>query len=442
MRMRSIKLGLAAGVTLATGLAFALPGAASADTAARSGDVVGVGSDTLQNMADFLFDGAPSNVSGYNSTVANNHRVFNFYATGDANGRAVYDGTCGTAGTSGLGTLCSATTNTAPNIAKYSVILREGTNPVTRPNGSGQGVAALIDDSPGLSPASTYDGLPNDSIQFARMSRLPSSSSDPLAACDADTTGCDGIHVYQAAIDDLAMAHVKTGYDGPSTGLSLNELATLYADNSCPTWSSLTGGADSSTNTIDALIPQSGSGTRNFFIADLTTVDPGFTLGTCARVVEEHDPTGIYGDPHPADAIEPFSIGKLNLINSGYFENGAGYSGPAATPEGAYTPGYLTFDADQGDIIGCTAPQTCTGSVVDAPDGNPVYESQRGLYFAIRQADLSSTTPLQVGGTQNFAVALFSSATSWIARSAQKPLITSAGFTQAWKDCGIDPTSC
>ena len=77
-------------MTLATGLAFALPGAASADTAARSGDVVGVGSDTLQNMADFLFDGAPSNVSGYNSTVANNHRVFNFYATGDANGRGAF----------------------------------------------------------------------------------------------------------------------------------------------------------------------------------------------------------------------------------------------------------------------------------------------------------------------------------------------------------------
>src|SRR5581483_8758350 len=64
----------------ATSLALATP--ASADTSARTTDVVGVGSDTVQNIVDFVLDGAPGVAGGYNSS-GNNHRAWSFYATGD-----------------------------------------------------------------------------------------------------------------------------------------------------------------------------------------------------------------------------------------------------------------------------------------------------------------------------------------------------------------------
>ena len=91
------KAGIAT-VTLAAAAVSVIVGVAGrpADTGARSGDAVGVGSDTLQNGADFAFDGAPGVAGGYNN-IGNINRVMNVDATGDANGRAVYDGTCGTA---------------------------------------------------------------------------------------------------------------------------------------------------------------------------------------------------------------------------------------------------------------------------------------------------------------------------------------------------------
>jgi hypothetical protein len=215
---------------------------------------------------------------------------------------------------------------------------------------------------------------------------------------------------------------MTTGYNGPA-GLSAQELVSIYtcADT---TWNSLPGNSGGSTDTIHPLIPQSGSGTRNFFLADLQAANGGTAVnpGTCVRTVEEHDPTGIYADPTPGDAIEPFSAGKISLINSGYFANGAGYQ--TSGGKNAYTPNTLSL------LSGTPG------------DTNPNYNSTRGLYFAIRNVDLSSTTPFQPGGTANWAKTLFSGATSFIARSANAPLIADAGFTAAYKDCGVDPTTC
>ncbi|HWB65937.1 MAG TPA: substrate-binding domain-containing protein [Mycobacteriales bacterium] len=423
MRRLTRTTAFAAGVATVTALSLGLPGVAHADSAAaRNGDVVGVGSDTLQNGADFLFDGAPGVVGGYN-TLGNNHRVYSFFATGDANGRATYDGTCGTASAAtGLGTFCANTNNQAPNLLPATVVLRDGTVPVTRPNGSGAGVAALINDTPGdAADFKGYQGLPNGSIQFARMSRLPNSTEEG----ECPTSGaCGGLHVYQFATDKLQIAHDAATYNGPS-GLSADELYHIFVTCDYTKWNQIPGNSAGSSDTIHPLIPQSGSGTRNFFLADLAAAEgitTTLTPGACTRTVEEHDPTGIYADPTPADAIEPFSTGKLALINSGYFKN-AGYSGNGAA-NGAYTPGFLT---------------TLKGT---APDTKASYNSTRGLYFVIRNTDLASKTPLQAGGTQNWAQTLFVGSNSVIARAANAPLIEAAGFTPAYKDCGVNPTSC
>ena len=421
MLVLSKKAGAVASLIAAAATSLALAAPASADTAARNGDIVVVGSDTAQNAVNFLLDTAPGVTGGYNN-IGNIDRAYSADATGDANGRLTYDGTCGSANaTTGLGTFCDATTNLTPNALAGSVILRTGTAPVIRPNGSGSGVAALIADakSPG------YQGLPVGSIQMARMSRLPNSTEE--TNCPVSDPACAGLHVYQIATDNLAIAAQAAGFGGTHapSGLSAQELVAIYQCTTT-TWNALPGNSGGSTNTIHPLIPQSGSGTRNFFLADLQAANGGtaITLGGCVRTVQEHDPTGIYSDPSPIDTIEPFSTGKITLINSGYFAHGVNYSGTGGRTNGAYTPNDLT---------------TLSG----APgDSNPVYNSSRGMYLTIRNADLSSTTPFQPGGTQNFAQALISTSTSYFARAAQGPELAAAGFTQAWKDCGVNPTTC
>lgn len=406
MLVLSKRAGALAGLVAAAATSLALATPASADTAARNGDVVVVGSDTAQNAVNFLLDTAPGVTGGYNNQGLNN-RVVSFDATGDANGRLPYDGTCGAVntGTTGLGTFCDATSNQAPNSQPQSVIMRAGTAPVTRPNGSGAGVAALIADS-----GSGYQGLPTGSIQIARMSRLPNTTEEG----NCPTTGaCGGLHVYQIASDALKIAARSAAFGGTNAPAALTaaQLVGIYQCTTT-TWNQVGGTGNS---TIHPLIPQSGSGTRNFFLADLQAANGGtaITLGGCVRTVQEHDPTGIWVDPSPADAIEPFSTGKISLINSGYFHN-AGYAN--AGGQNAYTNGFLT---------------TLGG-----------YDSTRGMYIVVRNPDLTITTPFQAGGTQNWAQTLISSSTGYFRRAANAPEIAAAGFTQAFIDCGVNPTTC
>jgi ABC-type phosphate transport system substrate-binding protein len=408
MLVFSKKAGALVGLAAAAATAFAIASPAYADSGARSGDVVGVGSDTAQNIVDFVLDGSPGVAGGYNSQ-GNNNRVMNVFATGDANGRAVYDGNCGTAvASTGLAPFCDSTTNKLPTLEPGTVVLRDGTDPVTRPNGSGAGLAALTADG-----GSGFQNLPTGSIQFSRASRPPKSTEE--SACDA-LTNCGGLHSYRIATDTLGIATTTVGSNAPA-GLSVAELVSIYECN-VTTWNALPGNTSGSTETIHPLLPQAGSGTRSFFETALGISDSN--LGSCVRSVEEHDPTGIYQDPTPKDAIEPFSSGKLALINSGYFQN-PGYSGTGFA-NGAYTTGYLHLLAGT------------------PPDAGTNYNDTRPIFVVIKQADLGSLTPFQPGGSQNWAQALFSTSGAWFAKSFNSGLFTAAGVTQAWKDCGKDMT--
>lgn len=415
------KIGVAAGVIAASVASIALALPASADTAAVGGDAVVVGSDTVQNAADFAFDGSPGVAGGFN-TAGNANRAVNIFATGDANGRLPYDGTCGPADTTGIAQFCDATNKLAPNALAGSVILRAGTKPVIRPNGSGAGVAALISDSPG---GTGYKGLPTGSIQFARMSRLPNSTE--IGNCNANAAGCGALHVYQIATDTLTMVHQASAYNGPSA-LSSQDLVDIYT---CAktTWNQLPGNSGGSTSTIHPLIPQSGSGTRNFFLQQIT-VDTGgsasapITPGSCVRTVQEHDPTGIYADSSSADAIEPFSTGKLAMINGGYFANGVGYSGTGAA-NGAYTPNYLAITSGTAD-----------------GNGTANFSTVRGMYVVARQTDVTSTAPFEPGFSANAVSTLITSPVSAFRSANGRSEIAQAGFTAAFKDCLTNPTTC
>src|SRR5581483_11342053 len=101
-------------------VAVVTPGPAHADVAPTGTDAVGVGSDVVQYAVDFAADGDANGDTGYNA-AGNVNRLINFDATGDGNGRAGY--------------LQQSSTSQNPTI-----VLREGTSPVQRPNGGGAGL--------------------------------------------------------------------------------------------------------------------------------------------------------------------------------------------------------------------------------------------------------------------------------------------------------------
>lgn len=358
------KAGIGAVGALAIVLTQVTP--AHADLAPQANDVVGVGSDTAQFGLEFLADGDQNGNVGYNSSNTS-RRIVSFDSTGDAS----------------AGTTAGAT-----------ILLRANSKPVSRPNGSGAGITALIADT-GTA----------ETINWVRSSRLPSAAEQQAAT----SAGWGGLHVYQFATDGLRMAVSNTVATHAPTALTPADLVNIYRGVYLK-WGDIPGysGAAADT-TIKPYIPQSGSGTRNFFLADLQAANGGVavTLGSNVLAMQEHDPSLIKGD---ADAVAPFSIGRINLLNSGYLGSG-------------------------------------NVSVVSTLAGTGTYSVTRGLYVIVRQRDVTDTTgpvslsgiayPFQAGGTRNWVQTLFSGSTSWIARSANASLITSAGLARSYSDLGV-----
>jgi ABC-type phosphate transport system substrate-binding protein len=349
---KAIALGL--GVAAAAALTAGLAPQAFGDAAPQSNDIVGVGSDTAQYGLDFLADGDVNGDAGWNTgNLA--RRVFSFDATGDANG--------------------TTTTNA-------TVLLRAGTAPVPRPNGSGGGIAALLADTGAV-----------HQINFVRASRLPSSTEQS----SAQAAGFGGLHVYEFATDDLQVA-VSTTTHAPAS-LTPAQLVNIY-HGTYTTWSQVPGysGAFGS-SAIHPLIPQTGSGTRTTFLNDLQAANGGtaVTLAASVQTVEENNPAPIAADP---DAIGPFSAGRNNLDNSGFF--------------GAALKNTINL----------------------LPNTNGGYDDNRGLYVIVRDTDVASTTPWLAGSSKNWVQTLFSGNTSWIAKSGSKSLIQAAGLTPKYADLG------
>jgi hypothetical protein len=348
------------GVALSVGTT--LP--AHADYAPGSNDIVGVGSDTLQYLLDFGDDGDTVGDLGYND-AGNPYKIVSIDATADSNARAAY-----------------LNNSTDANLQPLdpTVVLRGGTYPIERPNGSSAGISALIADTSAADPT----------INFARM------SSQPTSAEGAAVTG--GLEVVQIATENLEMAVDSTKTDAPA-GLSLQQLLQIYECNDT-TWTQVGG---TSTATIIPAIPQSGSGTRSTFLSELATVNGGTTptLGSCVITVEENDPTGITGNTDPADVIVPFSGSRLNLWSgvSGDTKlsasSGVGYF---HSPTTAY-PGATTAEAPGISLL--------TGT---PSDGNPVFDDVRALNVVYPFNQGTSTTPWQPGTKLNWANTLFCNA--------------------------------
>ena len=369
----TLKVGVAGLGLIALSLGLVSP--ASADAGAQPADVVGVGSDTVQYGADFLMDGDASGNLGYNA-AGNINRSISLDATADSNGRTAY---------------AQGSTVAVPVPLNPTFVLRAGQKPITRINGSGAGITAILADTGAT-----------ESIQFVRSSRLPKASEQTAAG----TAGFGSLHVYQFATDPLQMAVNSASTNAPA-GLSIAEIVNIYKG-TYTTWGDIPGYAGPApAAVIRPLIPQTGSGTRGSFEADLKAANGGVTVvyGPNVATVEENDFTAITTNPNAVNVISPFSIGRINLNNGGYF-------GAAA----------------QNKINALTAV---------APDASASYLDVRGLYFIVRDTDVNSTTVWQPGGLKNWAKTLFSGgAASWIGKAANASLITSAGLTPAYSDLG------
>lgn len=158
---------------------------------------------------------------------------------------------------------------------------------INRPNGSGAGKALL------------YGAGNNTDIDFARSSSGPST-----AEVDA------GLQFFPFALDTLKMAVSNSTPSHAPASLTAAQIVDIY-DGTVTNWSELGG----TSGTIVPLIPQAGSGTRSFFVAQLKAANGGVdvTLAGSVQEVQEHDDTPIKNNP---DAVAPFSEARASLLGS------------------------------------------------------------------------------------------------------------------------------
>lgn len=336
---------------------------AGADYAPQPGDVVGVGGDTPQYALTFLANGDTNGDLGFNSAGAYN-RLVTFNATADANGRSSY---------------AQGSTEASPKPLDPTDVLRAGTYPVQRVSSSGTAIKALLADT------STPE-----KINFVFSASLPSAAQQHTAT----TNGWGYLHVVEIATDSVKIAVDSTSTNAPA-GLSTTDLLGIY-NGTYTKWNQIPGNSGGSSATIIPEIPPLTSSIYKTFIASLTAANKGtFTLGGDVVTVEQNDPTAITGSSSPANAIVPFSAGRLNLYNSGYFH----------TPTTPF-PGSSTALSAGINLL--------TGTV---PGGGTAYSAPITDYVIFRQSDLTSSTPFEPGSSLNWVQALF------VNTSGPKPLV-------------------
>jgi ABC-type phosphate transport system substrate-binding protein len=240
----------------------------------------GVGSDTIQNIMDQFS-------SDYNITVGTKAtKLYSWDATNPNTG-AIGD----------------------------SIAEKSGCANIARPDGSSAGITQLA----------TFQKTGDGNFfctSFARSSRSRSPSDPPFA------TG--GIAFVDLAGDAVTWSAQATT-NAPKT-LTSAQLAAIY--NCTDTNWNQVGGKNAP---IHAFIPQSGSGTRSFFLSAIGVANPGSCVSDAGGTLQENEGVNpVLNDPN---AIFPFSIGKYiaekfhsaTCLNSTCTPNS---SGIACTPSG------------------------------------------------------------------------------------------------------------
>jgi ABC-type phosphate transport system substrate-binding protein len=349
---------LALGVGIAVGVAVCGAGAAVADppsgTTPKTTDIVSVGSDTTQTVSNAI--------AGHYNAAKPTSRYYSWDATG------------------------SATINT-----------KSGCASITRPNGSGAGIAAL---KSGAKTGSKY------CIDLARSSRGPApgdgSTALPLAfvafAKDAVTWSANST---TNAPSSLTTTQLKSIYSCDASILGTGKTGKV-------TWNEVGG---TSTSAVVPVIPQASSGTRSFFLSKIGVT----TVGTCVvptdNSVEENQGTNaIFSNGNKANEVFPYSI--------------AVYLAQSVHNHGAGTQGNLKLKSVNG-----TAPTSGTGTSTTI---NPAFPYSRSVYNVVRDNGTSTHVPT---GLQKLLGS--GSNTGYICTSSTaKSTILDYGFLTLGSNCG------
>lgn len=273
MSVRTYSAFLGATALVASGLALATVAPASADPTSpvftpSATDIVGVGSDTIEGVVNDLAQGKGVD-AGWNATHAS-QRLASFDATPQPS----------------TITLRSAPWNgTADPLS------------INRPNGSGQGKATL------------FGAGNNANVNFAR-------SSSTL-----NTTEAANLTQFPFAVDGLKMAVSGNVASHAPASLSISDIVGIYKG-TYKRWNQIPGNGAGSSAFIHPYVPQTGSGTRSFFLSELKAGNGGVdvTLAVAdgsgylgVSETQEHSPTDIQGN---ADAIAPFSTARAQTLSS------------------------------------------------------------------------------------------------------------------------------
>lgn len=223
-------------------------------------DIVGVGSDTTQDVVGQV--GPTLATSGYAPNYnagGQNVKLYSFDATGPS-----------------------------------PIVTTQGCAPITRPNGSSAGVAALLADQ----------NAGTNCIDFARSSRVKNPATD------------GNLQFVPFATDGVTWAtfpRVVGGaiFNAPKD-LTTAQLKSIY-ECSVTNWNQV-GGRSAP---IAPFLPQSGSGTRSFWLSAIGVT----TVGPCVdQTVQENSGEAIPVASRP-NAILPYSIAKYIAQTAGVSED-------------------------------------------------------------------------------------------------------------------------
>jgi ABC-type phosphate transport system substrate-binding protein len=258
------KLLVAATTAAAVTAMMATPALADPPTGVtpKPGDVVGVGSDTIQNVFDqFSHD--------YNAT----HSTGKLYSWDALNPK-----------TGAMGD---------------PIQLKSGSTAckIPRPDGSSAGITAL---------ENTGKTSTHPCIDFARSSRARA-TTDPTTISFIDLAG------------DAVTVATQPGSHAPANLLTTAVLTGIY-NCTITKWNQIPGNSGGSTATISAFAPQNGSGTRAFFLGALGLTNPGPCVSTSAtragaagagdNTLQENEGVAPILNKNKANVIFPFSVGK------------------------------------------------------------------------------------------------------------------------------------
>ncbi|MGW3021348.1 Ig-like domain repeat protein [Streptomyces sp. NPDC001221] len=290
--MRSMRstAALVAAAVVAGGLALASPASADPTPAGTFRQLVGVGSDTTQDVLNALAGDTVNGKSYADSAVK----------SADGAGIASYDAI-------------------EPGTGSTTSHIQTRTNGPSflRPNGSGKGRLALSESLTGDKfPDSSGVGIQGQ-VDFARSSSGPSTSGTAFTYIPFARDAV-GVAVKGSALDTLTVDQLHDIYSG-----------TLTAVNG---------------QTVHPKIPQSGSGTRKFFLSAIGLTDA--TLSPNIPTVQENQ-----GDAALTEdgALVPFSVGSWIAQNNGI--------SPDFSKDAAAAGGHLAAVQLPGDT-GATSPVT------------------------------------------------------------------------------------